>query len=499
MSQIKVMDLSFCYEGSYDKIFEHVSFQIDTDWKLGFIGRNGKGKTTFLKLLQGLYSYEGTISANVDFDYFPFPVTDPSWQTIDVVSSVCIDYEYWELVKELSLLAVPEEVLYRPFATLSNGEQTKVLLAALFLQQDHFLLIDEPTNHLDLQARQIVGAYLKRKKGFILVSHDRALLDACVDHILAINRTDIEIMQGDFSTWWQQKQKRDQFALTENQRLSQEIQSLTLAAQQNAHWSDALEKTKKNNRIAGLRPDRGYIGHQAAKMMKRAKSVETRRQRAIEEKQGLLKNLEHTESLQIHPLSHYAHPLLELRDLSIGYGKTTVCQNISFQLEAGERLALLGRNGCGKSSVLKLVAGEQVPYQGIFRLASGLIVSYVPQDVSFLTGDLTTFAQRNQIDESLFKTILRKLDFPRLQFEKDMGDFSSGQKKKVLLACSLCQQAHIYLWDEPLNFIDVFSRMQLEELLLKYQPTMLLVEHDKAFVERVATSEFLFPAKRAPV
>lgn len=287
--------------------------------------------------------------------------------------------------------------------------------------------------------------------------------------------------------------------LTENQRLGQEIQSLTLAAQRSAQWSDALEKTKKNNRIAGLRPDRGYIGHQAAKMMKRAKSAETRRQRAIEEKQGLLKNLEHTESLQIHPLAHYAHPLLELKDLRIGYGKTTVCQNISFQLEAGERLALLGRNGCGKSSVLKLVAGEPVPYQGLFRLASGLIVSYVPQDVSFLTGDLTTFAQRNQIDESLFKTILRKLDFPRLQFEKDMQDFSSGQKKKVLLACSLCQQAHIYLWDEPLNFIDVFSRMQLEELLFNYQPTMLLVEHDKTFVERLQLQNFCFLAKRASV
>ena len=120
--------------------------------------------------------------------------------------------------------------------------------------------------------------------------------------------------------------------------------------------------------------------------------------------------------------------------------------------------------------------------------AQNLVISYVSQETSFLSGNLTQFALHSGIDESLFKAILRKLDFSRVQFEKDMSDFSGGQKKKVLIAKSLCEKAHLYIWDEPLNYIDVLSRMQIEDLLLSYKPTLLFVEHDSAFCEKIATT-----------
>lgn len=167
MSLINVSNLTFAYEGSYDNIFENISFQIDTDWKLGFTGRNGRGKTTFLNLLLGKYEYNGRISANISFEYFPFDIIDQETDTINVIDHICPDCLSWELMRELSLLQVAEDVLHRPFATLSNGEQTKVLLAALFLKENSFLLIDEPTNHLDMQARKIVSNYLGSKRGFI--------------------------------------------------------------------------------------------------------------------------------------------------------------------------------------------------------------------------------------------------------------------------------------------------------------------------------------------
>ena len=168
MSLINVVNLTFAHEGSYDIIFENVSFQIDTNWKLGFTGRNGRGKTTFLKLLLGKYEYSGTISANVNFEYFPFDVTDSENNTIDVIESIYPTCLQWQVMRELSLLQVSEDVLYRPFATLSNGEQTKILLATLFLKENSFLLIDEPTNHLDMKARKLVSDYLQSKRGFIL-------------------------------------------------------------------------------------------------------------------------------------------------------------------------------------------------------------------------------------------------------------------------------------------------------------------------------------------
>lgn len=487
MSLISVTNLTFGYDGSYDNIFENVSFQIDTDWKLGFTGRNGRGKTTFLNLLLGRYEYSGIISARVNFEYFPFEVINPNDNTIDVIDSIYPDYLPWKVMRELSLLQVSEDVLYRPFDTLSNGEQTKVLLAALFLKENSFLLIDEPTNHLDMNARNIVSNYLNTKRGFILVSHDRAFLDNCVDHILSINKTNIEIQKGNFSSWWENKIMQDNFELAENEKLRKDITRLSTAAKRTSDWSDKVEKTKIGTTNSGSSIDRGYVGHKAAKMMKRSKSIEARQQAAIDDKSKLLKNIESSERLKISQLHFHTDRLVELENVAIIYDKKAACENVSFTIEQGDRVALYGKNGSGKSSLIKLIYGENITYTGTFRKASQLKISYVSQDTSHLRGNLTDYAIEHDIDESLFKAILRKLDFSRVQFEKDMSDFSGGQKKKVLIAKSLCERAHFYIWDEPLNFIDVISRMQIEELLLEYSPTILFVEHDAEFCNNIAT------------
>lgn len=255
MSMIKIENLTFSYPTSYDNVFENVSFQVDTDWKLGFVGRNGRGKTTFLNLLLGKYEYSGKILSSVQFDYFPYPVSDKNRITEDILQEIC--------------------------------------------------------------------------------------------------------------------------------------------------------------------------------------------------------------------------PLAE--------------EPVSFEIRQGERIVLDGKNGSGKSSLLKLVVGQSIDYTGTVTLGSGLVISYVPQDTSYLCGTLSEFAEENNLDESLFKAILRKMDFERVQFEKDIKDFSGGQKKKVLIAKSLCEKAHLYVWDEPLNFIDVYSRMQIEQLITEFAPTMLLVEHDSVFRDTVAS------------
>ena len=173
MSLISISHLTFAYDGSFDNVFEDVSLRLDTDWKLGLTGRNGRGKTTLLKLLLGRYEYTGTISASVEFEYFPYDVLDKNRRTSEVFSELCPGVPLWRVEKELRALALSTELMSRPFLTLSNGEQTKLLLAALFLRENRFLLIDEPTNHLDMEGRELVSRYLSSKKGFILVSHDR--------------------------------------------------------------------------------------------------------------------------------------------------------------------------------------------------------------------------------------------------------------------------------------------------------------------------------------
>ena len=329
MSRIQVSNLTFAYDGSYENIFENASFQIDTDWRLGFTGRNGRGKTTFLNLLMGKYEYRGSISASVSFSYFPYPVADRTALGVEVAEEILPDCPYWKLARELSALGLNEEALYRPFETLSNGEQTKLLLAVLFLRENNFLLIDEPTNHLDMRGRELVAAYLKSKKGFILVSHDRAFLDGCVDHILSINKASIEVQRGNFSTWWENKRRQDAFEQAENEKLKKEIRRLEETARQKADWSDRVEATK----IGFSAFDRGYIGHKAAKMMARSKAMEGRQQAAIEEKSKLLKNIEREDALKIFQTPYHTRLLAELKDVSIAYGEKRVCDRVSFTVE----------------------------------------------------------------------------------------------------------------------------------------------------------------------
>ena len=502
MSQISVNALTFNYEGSFDNIFENVSLSIDTNWKLGFIGRNGKGKTTFLRLLLGQEAYSGSISASTRFEYFPYELTDRQMKlsAADFLEEIKPQCESWRVMCELDELGESSEILYRRFETLSPGEQTKVLLAVLFSGENEFLLIDEPTNHLDAQARLKVREYLAKKKGFILVSHDRDLLDACTDHVLVLNRRSIEVQAGCFSSWWENKQRRDSFALAENEKHRKEIRKLRQAARRTADWADRSERTKigfdpvkEHDRCISTR---SFIGAKTKKMQSRVRQMERRIDREIEQKEGLLEDIEKTDDLRLTRLTHHKDTLVRVKDHFLGYRDSGgfVVNGVSFEIKNGERIALCGSNGCGKSSLIKEILQKcgkgsfaDFKQQGICEVVSGLTVSYISQDTSGLKGSIESFCEENSLDMSLFCSVLRRLGLERTQFEKDIGDFSQGQKKKVLLASSLLTPAHLYIWDEPLNYIDIFSCMHIEKLLAEYQPTMLFVEHDEMFRNKIAT------------
>ena len=487
MSLISVNNLTFRYEGNLKNIFENVSFNIDTDWKLGLIGRNGKGKTTFLKLLLGKYEYVGKISKNVEFDYFPFEIKNKEKLAIEIVNDITPNVDDWEIVKELNLMNTDSEILYRNFNLLSGGEQIKILLISLFLKENNFLLIDEPTNHLDIESRNNLAEYLKKKKGFILVSHDRNFLDKVVDHIISINNTNIEIQKGNFSSWQENKLKKDNFEIVENEKLKKDISRLETASKNTANWSDKIEKTKNGTTNSGSKVDKGYIGHQSAKMMKKSKVIEKRMEKAITEKTKLLNNIDRNDTLKIIPLESKKNPLILAKDFQILYNKEPIFNKISFELNSGDRLAIVGKNGTGKSSVLKVIMGQKIEFNGELKVANNLKLSYVSQNTDDLKGCLKTYIQENKIDESIFKAMLSKMGFSKEEFDKSINEMSEGQKKKILIAKSISESANIYIWDEPLNYIDILTRMQIEEAIIKYKPTLIFVAHDETFIKKVAT------------
>ncbi len=523
MPGIIIEHLSFTYPGSYTPVFSDLSFSMDTSWRLGLVGRNGRGKTTLLRLLSGGLQGQGRIETRVQFDTFPFAAKTEG-TALHCLREAIAPFEAWErkmgrlldigdgeslnawgeiehlysaqdgyiidslIEREADKMGIPASALQRPFLSFSPGERTRLLLCALFLRKNRFLLIDEPTNHLDMRGRDIAADYLAGKSGFMLVSHDRSFLDRSVDHIMALQKNSVRIEKGNYSSYRQNKQAQDEFELEQNERLKKDIRRLTQSAREKAAWSDKAEASKIGDHVA----DRGYVGHMAAKMMKRSISMQNRIQRSLEEKEALLKEIEFTDSLSLHPLKHSARTLIDALDLSFRYpGGPDILSNLSLRITQGQRIAIAGHNGAGKTTLLKLLQGILKPTRGSISRPRDLIISTLPQEAGHAQGTPFEIAERKGLAADYFLALLRKLGFPRESFIRDAKGFSMGQQKKLLLAASMARPAHLYLWDEPLNYIDLESREQIEEMLAATEATLVFVEHDRRFVEKVAT-EIIF-------
>ncbi len=521
MSIIQVKELYFSYEGSAQPVFSGLDFHMDSSWRLGLVGRNGRGKTTLLRLLAGQLHGQGSIVSSLPFDYFPFPA-DAARPAREALIDTLAPYTLWEkemaaclahptpqalarygeveeayaardgyrvrddLAREAQLLGIPAEELDRPLYSFSPGEQTRLKLAALFLRPGHFLLLDEPTNHLDEDGRALVAGYLRRKAGLMVVSHDRSFLDQVCTHILALEKQGARVVSGNYTTYRENKRRQDEFERAQRDRILADIGRLKQSAREKADWSDRVEATKFGADAGG---DRGYIGHKAAKMMKRSKSLENRIERQIEEQESLLKNLEYTSPVKLKPLAHRNPVLLRLENLCFSYDGTPLIEGLSLTMLPGERLALTGKNGAGKTTLLHLIMGLLQPCDGRVWLPRDLVISHLPQTAKGIAGTPREMAQARGLDLTLFFTLLRKFDLPQEHFDRDFSGFSLGQKKKTLVSLSLAQPAHLFLWDEPLNDIDPESREQIEEMLLETNASMVFIEHERAFIDRVATRE----------
>jgi len=492
MSNIEIKNLTFGYNNQGTLLFNHANLNIDATWKLGLIGRNGRGKTTLLKILQDQLEYRGEIIHQLHFNYFPQTIADKTQLTFYALQEIS-DAEQWQIERELNLLGVDPDILWRSFDSLSGGEQTKVMLALLFIDENNFPLIDEPTNHLDINGRQQVAEYLQKKhQGFIVVSHDRHFVDQVSDHIMSIEKNKILLYQGNFATYEAEKKLSDDFERDQNEKLKKDIGRLKQSAAEKSKWSFSKEGEKWGNpnepgsKVAG----KGAIGARAARVMKRSKNLEHRIENEITDKESLLKNIEYIDPLAMDFQPTHHQRLLTVKNLQLGYEQDWLFQPISFELERGQRLAIIGPNGAGKSSIIQVLLNQFTgSVTGNVDQPQNLKISYVRQNYEDNRGTLTDFAENNHLNREDFLNNLHKLGMERNVFDNKIEEMSMGQRKKVELAKSLSQPAELYIWDEPLNYLDIFNQEQLEKLILSVQPTMLIVEHDQEFISKVTTEQ----------
>ncbi|EMF0182897.1 Lsa family ABC-F type ribosomal protection protein [Enterococcus hirae] len=491
MSKIEIKNLTFGYDNQVLPLFDQATLNFDTTWKLGLIGRNGRGKTTLLNILQDKLPYQGQIIHQQEFNYFPQEIGEEAQFTYDALNEIA-DVELWEIERELQLMETDPEILWRPFHTLSGGEKTKVLLALLFVDDQHFPLIDEPTNHLDLVGRKQVANYLQKKnQGFIVISHDRGFIDEVVDHVLAIEKSQLELYQGNFSVYEEQKQLKNEFEIAQNEKIKKEVTRLKKTAAEKAEWSRSREgdKTKKSVGFIDTenrKVNRGAIGADAARTMKRSKAIVNRMETQIGEKEKLLKDIEYVEPLSMNVKKTHHKRLLTVENLQLGY-QQLLFSPVNFTIDQNKCVALTGGNGIGKSTIIHYLLDD---FDGItagtIHKPNQLTISYVRQNYEDNRGTLSEFAEKQKVDYQTFLNNLRKLGMEREVFHNRIEQMSMGQRKKVELAKSLSQEAELYIWDEPLNYLDVFNQVQLEQLILSFKPAMLVVDHDQVFLNKIA-------------
>ncbi len=491
-------------------ILDGLSFSVNSGERVGILGRNGCGKTTLFRILVGEIGYdegEVMIAPSKRLGLISqIPVYPADWTTEDVLRdahkrlyalSAKIDAlaaqmehddsptllgEYDRLSEDFRRLGgysmgtdrnrvangldIPAAMRTQLFSSLSGGEKTRVNLARLILEDTDILLLDEPTNHLDLHATEWLEDYLLHFKGTVLViSHDRWFLDKVVQRSIEINEGRAELYSGNYSFYVEERQRRFEEKLKKYERDQAKIEQLTRAAEQMHLWA--------------------FMG--ADKLHKRAFSMEKRIEKLSQsERPAEQKKL----NVKFRQREFEGDEVLVAEDVSKSFGERTLFSAIDLLVRGGERVALIGDNGTGKSTLVKLIMGEETPDTGYLYRGPAVRTAYLPQIVSF------SDESRSALDTMLYdcrcqpqeaRDRLAAFGFRGESVFTPVGTLSGGEKSRLRLCMLMGADINFLILDEPTNHLDIASREWMEDALSDYEQTLLFVSHDRYFIEKFAT------------
>jgi len=500
-----------CKSFGTDVILEDINFLIEANDKIGLVGLNGAGKSTLLKILAGKIPCD---SGNIFMDkglkigYLSQGATFESNTTIkEALSSIFIELQSQEKkLRELEIsMSTPKvyqdekrlndlmqqyailfedfkskggfEIQSRirgvirglgfddeniPISTLSGGQKTRLALGRVLLQSPDLLLLDEPTNYLDLESIQWLEAFLKDyNKAFLIVSHDRYFLDNVTTKIFELEHGRIAVYTGNYSKYIEKKQvvikalkKQEEIRQKEIERLQKNIQTFI----SHRKYSQAESRRK---RLQELLPSPIF----------KERKPDIKMKFDIQETSG--------------------KEVLKIENLSFSYGEKKILNSVNLQVYRGERIGIIGPNGIGKSTLLKLLAGELEPQEGYVELGHNVFPVYFDQEQKDLSPDATILEEVYNSAPGLtlteIRTFLGSLLFSGDEVEKQISVLSGGEKSRVALAKAILQGANLLLLDEPTNHLDILSKEKLEDALMSFNGTLIAVSHDRYFLSKITT------------
>ena len=487
-------------------LFKNVNFSIDANARIGLIGPNGVGKTTLLKIMtseEEATHGEFTINKNIAVGYIAqenalgesktiweemlsvfAPLINMSQKIADLQKKMAASPQNAELLKQYDQLQFdfeqqggytyqadiksilngfnfPEATWSKKIGSLSGGEKTRLAFVKLLLRKPPLLLLDEPTNYLDLDTLDWLENYLKSYTGAILVvSHDQYFLDNLATQIFELQFGKLTVFKGNYSAYVAERQLRNR--------------------QQEEAYEKQQEKIKKDEEFIQKNIVR-------AKTTKRAQS-----RRKQLEKMDRITPPKHKNKVRINFTSERpsGKEVLILRNLTIGYPGKTMVHDISLQINKGDRVAVIGQNGIGKSTLLKTIMKKLKPQNGAIKYGAALDVGYYDQELQLLdptkTVIDTVWDRHKTMPEKDVRSILASFLFTAKDIDKTVGQLSGGQKARLTLTVLSLEHNNFLLMDEPTNHLDLEAKEVLEKALQDFDGTLLFVSHDRYFINQLA-------------
>jgi len=497
-----------------NKIFQNISFELKTGERLGLIGQNGCGKTTIMKIIMGMENYdegslsirkgakigylnqvpiyeESTLTSEVIYMAFEKAnqiksemvsleeklknvASDELNKVLDQYGQLCETFEVlggYEMDTKVSKITeglnIDEGLMSMPFEKLSGGEKTRVILAKILLEQPDILLLDEPTNHLDMKSIEWLEGFLKDYNGAVMtVSHDRYFLDGVVNRIIELEFDQAVNYYGNYSYYVTEKERR--FLIDYHQYLNQQKKIAN------------MERQIERYRIWGAMRD-------SDKMYRRAKELEKRLEkinpieRPIFEKRRVRFNQS--------SINRSGKLVLEVENLTKNFSDKDLFNNVNLQVFYQDSVCLIGHNGCGKTTLLKLILGELSADSGSVKFGSRVKVGYLPQIVKYEDEEITVleyFSKLHNLTLGEARSQLARVLFVKEDVNKRIKYLSGGERSRLKLCSLTIEGVNFMILDEPTNHLDISSREELEEMLLQFDGTLFIVSHDRYFINKLS-------------